>query len=251
MNEMRRPKVTLENQEAVYDYYEKRKPVPANARFLHKLFGMLYRSHVSFADGAQEKIDSHFSQGGRFLLVANHKSASDQFVLASLAEREPVLHPLRANTVIPGKAPIFRVGIIRPFIDNFVALPTFRGKDVAKSPLSSEKAQLLRAQATKRLIEICIAHADEGMNIAIFPHGTRKPGNGVRSGIGQIACGVENPDNLLILPVGIDYDNTRTGLAPNVFVGTPFGLPGTPDEVTTQVEASIQDSVYMASCMKL
>ncbi len=232
---MKRPEVVLENCEAVYDYYQDREPNENVAKFLHGVFGKIYRPDVTYDFGAPTVIEDHFADDKKVLMVANHITAADQFVLASIAKREECLNPLIAQTYIPGKAPIFRVPPIRPFLDNFVALPTFRKKDVANSDLPIEVRTDLQQTATDRLLGICIDKANQDYNIAIFPQGTRDKAARVRSGIGKIATSIERPNNFLILPVGISYDGSRIDLRPAVHIGTPFSLAPSPDQVTEDV----------------
>jgi 1-acyl-sn-glycerol-3-phosphate acyltransferase len=232
---MKRPAVELQNQEALYAYYAARMPHPPTGRFVHGVLGTVFHPQVSYDTGAEKAIDTHFAENGRVLLASNHVSAADPLVLAALAQREPVLRPLVGNVVIPAHAGLFKYRMLRPLLDNFVAIPTFRGKDVAGLPLSEDRIRALRMDAAKSMVDTCIQKANADVNIAIFPQGTRSSGN-VRAGIGYMACGLREPDRFRLLPVGIDYSRTSTRLSPNVHVGEPLPLPNTPSLVAKLTE---------------
>ena len=253
---MKRPEVNLENHAAVYEYYKTRNPHKPTAYFLHRLFGAIFHPQVSYAPGAEDAIGGHFGEDGRVILAIEHRSGADPLVIAAAAQQERVLRPLRGNVIIPGLAPLFKHRALRPVIDNFVALPTLRGKDVRRAsvpeaiatqiesgrlPESAGDEWRLAAQAgaTQGMIDVCITKADEGKNIAIFPQGTRQGGR-VRSGLGRIACGIADRDRFRIVTIGIDYSDTFTNLRPNVVVGMPLGIPETPDMVTEMVERAFQ-----------
>jgi len=244
---MNRPPVSLSNYQEVYDYYAERDPSQHIPAFLHRTFGALFHPRTAFEDDAEYTLADHFNDDGRVLLYANHVSGADPFVLASVVQHETVLHPLIANTVIPGHVGLHKHRSLRPFLDNFVAPPAYRGKDVARSGLPDEIAQDLRIAASKALVNLCITKADEGRNIGIFPSGSRKA-TAVRSGIGQIVCGLQNPDRFRLLPVGIDYSN-GSRLRPNVFIGVPQELPTSVVEVTELVEASLVRYVAAAKLL--
>lgn len=245
---MKRPPVTAENHQAVYEYFGAQNPNLRTARFLHKLFGTIYHPHTAFQEDAEYSIAEHFNTDGRMLITARHTSAHDPLVLASVVQHETALQPLLGSIFIPAHMGLFKHRAIRPFLDNFVALPTYRGKDIAKLGLPPEDAEALRASTGKAFVDTSIAKIDEGWNFAIFPSGSRKE-NTVRSGIGRIACNIQNPDNVRILPIAIDYSRTATNLNPNVFVGAPLSLPETPDAVTALVRASLQACVDRAAAM--
>jgi 1-acyl-sn-glycerol-3-phosphate acyltransferase len=202
---------------------------------------------IRFARDAREQIDSHFEDGGRIILASSHVSMMDPLVLASVVQREEVLHPLRGNVVIPAKSPLYtdmpyRL-FRRPLFDNFVAVPTFRRKDSAKTGLPAEEAETLLRQANAELVSLLTNCANQGINVAIFPDGERvKPGTNdeIRSGIGRIACGLDDPDRFLIQPVGINYDVYGSKRTPSVFAGNPYTVARSESEVTTQTEWAIR-----------
>ena len=245
---MKRPLVTAENHQDVYEYFGARTPNPKTARFLHRLFGVIYHPNTALQKDAEHTITEHFKAGGQMLVAARHVSAHDPLVLASVVQHETALRPLIGTIFIPAHVGLFKHRTIRPFLDNFVALPTYRGKDIAKLGLPADDAEALRASTGKAFVEMSIAKINEGWDFAIFPSGSRKE-NTVRSGIGRIACNLKNPDNVRILPIAIDYSQTATNLNPNVFVGAPLELPKTSDAVTALVTASLQACVDRAEAM--
>lgn len=248
MQVMTPPRIELENYEAVYDYYEQQSPNQRNARFLHRLFGNIYRPDAQFEEGAEDKINDHFTQGNNVIVAANHLSTSDPLVLASIVHNEDALHPLNGSAYILGKAPIFKVKPIRPFIDNFVAVPTFRGKDVAKLDMPEEEKKAWRLKATRRMLDLCVAKGNEGYNVAIFPQGTRGEEARARPGIGHIAHGLDRPEDFLVLPIGIAYnEQKKLDLKPNVHIGMPFELGSDPIQFTDEVDARLRACADAAS----
>src|SRR3954469_24763637 len=129
---MSRPRVTFPNQRAVYEYYDNRPINPRMARMAHFISSHIYNVEDRFADGAEDKIRQHFSEGKKILIPINHTLADDPFVMAAEATRRPPLNPLVANTIIPAKSPLYKSPGVRHWLDEVGARPTLRGKDLAK-----------------------------------------------------------------------------------------------------------------------
>lgn len=234
---MKRPKVSIDNRKEAYAYFAERRPRERNSRILHGFFGLLYRPRVEY-EGDPEEIRQHFDDGGQVFLYSDHKKLSDAFVLAALAKQQPALQPLMENTVITGKSPIFKwyMRLLRPFVDDFPTIPAFRGKEFKKyadkhPELLKEEVDAIRAETKEGVVDANVQMANEGMNVAMFPQGSRSSDD-VKSGMGAIACRLANPDNMKALCIGISYEGTGKTLSPNVYIGQLALLPTDPDEVT-------------------
>lgn len=232
---MPKPRVTLENQQEVYDFYRGYRPNPKVANMGYMAMNAIFRPQVHFLDDAQESIAEMLPRGTRFVIAANHSSVNDQYVIAGMAHGERVLRPLKANTFIPSKAELFdetttRHTLLRHGIDLMGAVPVFRAstslsKDQAPTPEQVD----LHAQAVQSLFDVSVERIEQGQNMAIFPEGTRNNEDPrklqkIKQGIGNIVCAVSHNTPLAIVPVGISYgegvDRQTTG--PEVVISEPI-----------------------------
>lgn len=110
---MSKPKISLENHDELYEYYAKKKLSPTIVRISHFLLSQAFKPRVHYIDDSKEKIKETFARGGQFIMTSNHLSAADQYILGSIVRREEVLRPFMGNTVIPGKAPVFKIPVLR------------------------------------------------------------------------------------------------------------------------------------------
>lgn len=240
---MSRPKISLENHEAVYDWYSQRQPNPRVARFAHYVLGMVLYPDTTFELGAEEGISRHFGNDGLVLLIANHRSTLDPLVLAALVQQNPALHPLIGNVVIPAKSEVqaklpYRV-LRRPLFDNFVLVPAFRSKDLKNSKLPMAEAEALQKDAAKGLTGALAGFGNKGNSIAYFPHGERvkpKSDDPIRAGIGYLAMGLEDRARFAMLPIGI-YGSKAT---PNLYVGNLLSIPDTRDKVVAKAAWAVR-----------
>lgn len=260
---MSRPEVSLENYEAVYDFYETREPKPHLARAVHWIVSQAVKPDFHSAEGAYQEAEDHFSSDGRLIVAASHASMMDPFVLASMAQQIPELNPLLGSVFIPGKADLFSDKPFRiarmPVLDNFVAVPTFRQKDESRamkqSGLTAEEVKNLRQKATERLLDLLTVKADEGFNVGIFPHGERNSSQKMRSGIGRFANNIADQEQFMIMPVGISYAEEKTKRQSlrdyirdpfnigqiAVYIGNPFPIGQTAEATNIQTELAIND----------
>lgn len=232
---MKRPKVTIENSELVYEHYSESAMNPRFARLAFHGFAKIFRSNISWSEGVQETVDEFLTSGGQLVLAANHLSDYDQFVLAALPIQERVLRPLIGTSFIPAKQPLFAKPGLRHAVDALGAIPVFRRKDAEH-----------RGDATDQYLQACTTRLQHGQHMAIFPEGTRNKTEPEKvqklfGGLGKTVCG-SMVENLLILPVGINFaDGVRK---PRVHLGELVTPPFTePELVTKQLEANLQASV--------
>jgi len=67
-------------------------------------------------------------------------------------------------------------------------------------------------------------------------------------GIGQIACGVDDPENITIVPIATVYGKRQKNLVmPTSFVGKPFRPPETPEEVREITTVNLQAALNKAA----
>lgn len=252
----RREEITLENAPALYESYQKRKPNPRTAHVLHWTFGHAYRPTVGYADGAAQRTATHLEGGRNLILAPNHVADDDQFVLASIAYREACLQAVMGNSVVMGKRGIF-TWYLRPILDSFGTIPTIRSRDVSKSTegeLSDERLGKLKERAGNLVIETGISHIDDHRNLAMYAEKTRnkiepKRIQTVYDGIGRVATGVQRPEELLILPIGVHYGEEESRFRPHVYVGNPLEIPETVEEVVAITKLALQDCVDQAVIM--
>jgi 1-acyl-sn-glycerol-3-phosphate acyltransferase len=252
----RRPEITLENAPELYAYYKGRKPNPRTARALHTLFGNIYRPTVASAEGVAETTATHLGAGRNVILAQNHTADDDQFVLASTAYREKYLNGLMGNSVIMAKRGIF-TWYLRPTLDSFGTIATIRTRDVSKSrdgEFSEDELKALKERAGDLVIETGISHIDNHRNLAMYPEKTRnkkepKRIQTVYDGIGRVATGVQRPEELLILPIGVYYGEEESRFRPHVYIGNPLEIPGTVKEVVDMTKVALQSCVDQAVIM--
>jgi 1-acyl-sn-glycerol-3-phosphate acyltransferase len=174
-----------------------------------------------------------------------------------MVEREKVFHSMRGNTVIPGNAPLFDHPIYGPIVSRSGAVPVFRSKDVARlHATDSGDREAQRKIANRLLVDIMIRKMNGGMHGAYFPEGTRAKDMKDRdpqillpilSGIGHTACGVDRPDNLLIMCTGIKFEESkRYDRRSTIAVAYPFEVGRTPNDVVIDTGIVLQRAVDMA-----
>lgn len=249
---MSRPSVTLDNYREVYAYYQDHQQHLVAARLLHGTLSVAYHPQVSYADGAEEKIEGLLNVSRQLVLAANHTYWADPCVVATLPRTQTLLRPLLGTTFIPSKAPIFSNLILRRIVDGLGAVPVFRVEDLevaGEDAHEAEQSRLLR-RAGSLLLETCTVKLDGGQHMAIFPEGTRNEGDPLKvqrlhGGVGRMVCGVSQVEQPAIVPVGVHYDErSRLRLEPSVYIGEPSSEPfAKPREVMNWMRSVLQDCV--------
>ncbi len=245
---MKKPEVTLENYEAVYEYYAQYKQPRVGAYVGHKAMSLMFKPQVEYASGAEDAIqDLVRNPNARSIVALNHLSDNDQYVVAAMAQREKVLRPMAGNTFIQSKEVLFHHPnqllrpILRRGVDIMGAVPAFRKKDV------TEGQEDLRRAATAEMIRTSIDKLRAGQNMAIFPEGTRNKEQpetvqGLKAGITAIAGEVAVTHEVAVVPVGFTYDGDKRH--PHMWVGMPMA-DYTFDAVTflPDLQERLQDAV--------
>jgi 1-acyl-sn-glycerol-3-phosphate acyltransferase len=228
-------------------------------RALHFAAGKVIRAATIFEKGAKQEIDDGLSQGRQIFLAHNHQSFYDPFVLASMIQREKAFHPMRTRTAIPGKSSEFN----KPYswvVRNSGAIPVFRkqehGSD-SDDPEEKAAREAARKKANDSQVIIMQSKMNKGFHGAIYPEGTRGKDDGsrrptellpIQSGIGRIACELDNPENVDIVCVGTlyveDNDDMRHPLS---VVTPPFAVGSSVEEVVAQTGETLQHAVDSAA----
>lgn len=252
---MVKPKITLDNYPQVYNYYGSHRPNLYVNKTLHALLGAAIRPQVSFALGTEKEIADLLQTHATIVLASNHVSNFDPPVIASMAQREDAMRPMRGQTSVLAKRSLFKQPL-RPVIDQLYAIPTFRSGD-AKHPDGTvdETRTALQRAASQEVQDMSVRLLDSGVHMAIFPEGTRNKGDPTRvqqlkRGLGDIVCRVSLKTALAIVPMGIHYasENLSASLTPAVYVGAPIEGPFTDAQhVTERMQHELQTAVDMAS----
>lgn len=226
---MSRPKVSVENYKAVYDFYKEHRPGRASAWMLNHALGIAFAPRVRYARGADDAIAQIFKEGGSIVIASNHVKGVDPCVIASLSAREEPFAGLLGNAFIPSKSPIQQVPVVRHLVDGLGAIPVFREKDLKDG--DDEEARRKLRSATLGLVSTCVAKLNAGESMGVFPEGERNRTDPTKvqplqTGIGIMVCRVTEVPQPPLVPIGIRYDEGAGGIRqPVVFVGHPSVEP--------------------------
>ncbi|MBC2588695.1 MULTISPECIES: 1-acyl-sn-glycerol-3-phosphate acyltransferase [Rhodococcus] len=238
---MERPVVALDNYEAVYDFYLEHRQSRPVARAAYALLAARYRPRVCCDDGVRDRLRELIRARTPLLVVANHLTHSDQYVLAATAWRSP-LRPVIGSTRVLAKDELFADESQRRKIDMMGGIPVFRAKNHGLRAVSD---------AGRRMMDVSAARLHHGDSVAIFPEGTCNEGDPTRlqplgTGIGHI---VRRSRDLGARPalvcVGIGYGPGKDPSRPaSVFLTEPVtDLDGKVRDVTRLVQDELQRAV--------
>lgn len=253
---MKQPFNSLDNIDAMVEYFGGNEPDYRMMRALHFIFARAFNVQTIYAHAAQQKIHEHLMQGGQLFIAANHREYQDPLMLAAMIQNEDVFHPLRGKVTIPGNIQFFNKPFIGGIIMRSGAVPVIRAKDIEQMDGEyTDDHRYRRKIANTALQDIMIHKINNGYHVAIFPEGTRGKGNKrgpaellpFYEGIGKIACSIERPDNLQIVCAGIYYHpESRIKREATIAIAEPFGVPETSSAVVDQSHLTIQQSVEHA-----
>lgn len=261
---MRRPTVTLDDFDTVYDFYERHEQSQAFARLGHLVLARAYLTSVTRDDGADDAITDALRAGTRLVISPNHTTADDQYVIVSMAEKVEALRPLRGRAFIPAEPSLFsrpgRKGrLLRAAVDGLGAVPTFRLEDLRRRgiEITAEVEERYR-QAIVRASETQVAKLVAGHSMAGFWEGTRNRSDyrvvqPLRKGIAHTVIAAAEHVPVALLPVGFYYgqepaDYQRPVLPerrrPLVHLGLPIPVASTdPDNLVRQLHPALQRCV--------
>lgn len=255
--------VSLENAQAVTEHYSQDTLNKPLMRFVHFAAGKLLAVSTEYEDGAQQAIHDDLEQGKQLFIPHNHQHFLDPIVVAAMAQREEVLHPIRTRTVIPAKSPLFNNPLYGIVVRNGGAIPVFRRQDMSgiDDPQQKIKTEISRRIANDSLVTIMQAHMNNrGMHGVEYPEGTRgrnKDGEydprdptkiqPLYEGMGRILCGLDHPENVSIVPIGTIYGpNHDDWRHPTSYVAKPFSVLETIEETMVMTEVVLQGAVSSA-----
>ena len=215
---MNRPEVSIENHEAVYEFYEHLEPGKFTLNSLHSVMSLMYRPKVGFGGETNSQISEAVEKGASLIIATNHIAMTDQFPVAAVMKKEPSLQPLVGNTFVAAKPVFFKYSLIRPLVDRLGCVPVFRPQDLA-SEVSVED----QIAATHEFFKVSAHKLINGSSMFIFPEGTRSKDDRriigkVHSGVGRIASIASKEVDVAILPVGVWYgDGKKHSRRPGVY----------------------------------
>ncbi|GEM_PF-511167 len=259
---MKRPEVSIHNLDEVYRYYETCQPNPRLAKLAHLTMSALMRTDVVYPESSKTVISSLLEDNTRLIIAGNHLTYYDQFTLGAMVQQEETLHPLRGNTFVLAKEPLFnsRIPILRRTIDALGAVPVFREKDIETDTrlVSPDKRVALRYEAGRRIIRLATQKIKAGSHMAIFPEGTRNTQNlqqilPLKPGIGAIATAASHDVDVAVVPVGMWYRDASRSVPRHVtvYIGNPFQISGdNPRSITNKLQCELQECVDRAASIQ-
>ncbi|TSE00283.1 1-acyl-sn-glycerol-3-phosphate acyltransferase [Skermania sp. ID1734] len=205
---MAQPEVSLENAEAVYDYYLEHKQNRLLAMSAYALLARRYQPRVSYADGVQQQLAQLVKSDRRLVVLVNHLTQRDPYTVAAVAWRSP-LRPTIGRVRVLAKDELFIDPKQRQRVEMMGAIPVFRGKNYGIRQVNA---------AGQRMMDVCAERMRRGDDLAIFPEGT---------------CNDVDPAQVQAVGSGVGHITARAmklGVAPTfVFIGVSYG-PGVPTE---------------------
>lgn len=250
---MEPPEVSLENTDAVYDYYRDHRQNLVKAKAAYWLLGRRFQPRVRYADGARKALRDFISEGRPLIISINHLSEKDPYTVSAAAWRSP-LRPVIGHTRVLAKHEVFADRKMRGTLDMMGGLPVFRSKDHECASVNA---------ASERLIDTCAVVLARGDSIALFPEGTCNYVDHTQvlelgGGIGHIACRARTlgADPVLV-SLGLSYgprpdpaaelSKADVGSA-SFYFEMPIGeLPSQPADITrlahTKLQAALDGAV--------
>ncbi|GAA5045737.1 lysophospholipid acyltransferase family protein [Nocardia callitridis] len=240
------PEVTLDNSEAVYDFYRSHQQNRLKAWGAYAVLARRYRPRISYADGAREALRQVVRQRRPLLLAINHLSEHDPYTVAAAAWRSG-LRPVIGRVRVLAKDELFADPEQQRKIDMMGGIPVFRGKDHGIRAVNA---------AGQRMMDICAQRMAGGDGVAVFPEGTCNDIDPtqvqpVGSGIGHIAfraqkLGVEPVLVSMALSYGQRPDPSvsptkEEARSASFYFGVPVAeLPSKPGEIARLVRTDLQ-----------
>lgn len=242
------PEVSLENYEAVYDYYQSHQQPRLRALGAYAHLARKYKPDPQYSEQTGNEIKQIRKDGGSFLISVNHPTNhSDQFVLAGTAWRSPLRWNIGHMRVL-GKDDLFVDVKQRQQVDMMGSIPVFRAKDHSLRTVSN---------AGQRMMDISAQRLYNGDDLAVFVQGEHESEHPdyitkINSGISHIALRAINLGTPLhMLSIGIAYgkpgDNPNVRNA-SVYINSPFQIDSSakPMQITRDIRDDLQAAVTKA-----
>lgn len=235
------PEVSLDNYEAVYEFYRTHQQNPVVAKFAYAALALKYRPRVRYASGAQAALALLLEQKTRLVVAVNHLTESDQFTLAATAWRSP-LRRVIGRTRVLAKDELFVDPAQRKKVDMMGSIPVFRSKNHGLRAVSD---------AGRMMMDVAAERLAGGDCLAIFPEGTCNTEDPrtlqhVNSGIGHIVARAQKLGcSPALLSIGINYGSGAANVkSASVFIGAPVAEFGTkPMDISRAVQTNLQAAV--------
>lgn len=250
---MKRPEISIDNTEQVYDYYANFKPNFFLNRIGHLAMSLMYKPDVHYEEDAINSLDELMKNNYRIIIAPNHVNDIDQYTVASAAQREKPLKKLRRNTFVLAKSSIFTEEgkFISWGVDQMNAMPVFRIVDIPENDEDREIKLQSQSKCKEKMLSTSIYRIDNGENMAIFTESTRNKIDvtkvqRIKPGLDMIIRGLKPDTKVAILPFGIYYgENKNKDLKkPTLFIGKPSEQNSrNPGEVTEFLQERIQECV--------
>ncbi|NMN95362.1 lysophospholipid acyltransferase family protein [Antrihabitans stalactiti] len=235
---MEPPEVTLENYEAVYDYYLTHQQNVLRAKASYSILNLKYRPRIHYRDGAKAQLRELIKSGTPLIYAMNHLSTSDPYTLSALAAKTPLRKAIGHIRVL-AKDELFVDPEQRRKVDMMGGIPVFRGKNHGLRAVNA---------AGQRMMDICAERMKSSDHIAVFPEGTCNVEDPTKvqtvgSGIGHITSrAMKLGVNPAMIYIGLSYGPTQeTVKNASFFIDTPVtDLPVRPIEITREVVRGMQ-----------
>lgn len=209
-----RPRVTVANYDAVYDFYGPGRRRDWFTYPLLRVIDALYRPRVRIPEETVTELHRLHAEGVGILVAVNHPSKQDPMVLAA-ALFDKRIRFLSTGTGLT-KDPIFR-SALRPLFEYTGTVPVFRAKN------HQGTASDIHVAAAARLIEVCVDRIVEGGVVLTFVEGTNSSADDLRTlhlesvkkGVGLMVSGVRAAGApVAVLPLGLAYQGREHNTLP-------------------------------------
>lgn len=242
------PRLTVENYEEAYEFYKHHEINVDLALKGHRLMAFALRPTVAWEPGAEDIVGDWIDGGGQVFLGSHHISNWDTVLPAAFVEQEEALQPMRGKTLIVSKREVFS-GPLKQVVSDLGGVPVLR-----PSRSDNRVTDEIRNDNKEKFIEMVAHRINKGQHVAGFPHGThskppRDKVSHLRPGIFEGILASNEPENFLVLPVGVQYLwwHARP-MRKRVHFGSPLHVQRTEDprDLVDRFQPELQKAVIAA-----
>ncbi|WP_040799807.1 lysophospholipid acyltransferase family protein [Nocardia higoensis] len=246
---MEPPVVSLDNFDAVYDYYRDHRQRRLTALAAYALLARRFHPRISYADQARDRLRELLRSRQPTIFSINHLSQHDPYTVAAMTWRSP-LRSIIGRVRVLAKDELFVDPEQRRKVDMMGAIPVFRGKDHGIRAVNA---------AGQQMMNICAERLTRGDHLAIFPEGTCNDVDpttvqAVGSGIGHIAFrAMKLGVRPALVSIGLSYGprpadaiepDREEAKSASFHFGVPvLDLPDKPGEVARLVRTDLQTAL--------